>query len=173
MKTVTYFGTMPTEKRIKLRFLIPLIFGVLAIAALAMSNQLLNAYGASQGLMNLESDQISQLKQDNLLVLDVRNKEEYEVSHLKGAVWVEDLDLTKLDPRQPMLVYCTVGLRSTEFGATLTKQGFHNIYNLNGGLIRWKNQGNTVYNQFDQPTDSVHVYNQLFGLLLRDGLAVD
>ena len=157
----------------KKRFLIPLVLGVLVIAALAMSNQLLSAYGAWKGVMNLEPKQVNQLRQDNLLVLDVRAREEYQVSHLEGAIWVEDLDLTKLDPEQPMLLYCTVGLRSTELGATLSKRGFHNIYNLNGGLIRWKNQGRTVYNQFNQPTDSVHVYNQLFGLLLRDGLAVD
>ena len=164
---------MPRKKRLKLRLIIPLVLAVLAIATLLMGNEILNAYGAWHGVKNLEPDQVSMLRQENLLVLDVREPEEFAVSHLANASLAKDIDLTQLDPEQPILLYCTVGLRSTELGTTLTQQGFHNIYNLSGGLIRWKNQGKAVYNEFEQPTDSVHVYSGLFGLLLRNGLAVD
>ncbi|WP_296705743.1 rhodanese-like domain-containing protein, partial [Algoriphagus sp.] len=47
-------------------------------------------------------------------VLDAREKEEYEVSHLKNAYWVgyDTFDLNKLeglDKEKPILIYCTVG----------------------------------------------------------------
>ena len=146
---------------------------LLAAVLIIFSVDMVNGVGTFYGIDNLSSAEVSlKMEKEPLLILDVRDREEYEVSHLKGAQLAGDVDLESLQTDQPILVYCTVGLRSTELGATLTKKGFSHIYNLNGGLIRWKNNGYEVYNIHEQPTDSVHVYSGLFGLLLTDGHAV-
>jgi len=50
----------------------------------------------------------------NYQVLDAREKEEHQVSHLQNAIWVghETFNLksvAKLDKKKPVLIYCTVG----------------------------------------------------------------
>lgn len=151
-----------------------LIGALIAVVALiTFSTDIINGFGAFHGVKSLSSSQVSERIDNNeMLILDVRDREEFEVSHIKGALLVSDVDLESLQTDQPILVYCTVGYRSTELGTTLTKKGFSDIYNLDGGLIRWKNEGYEVYNMYEQPTDSIHVYSGVFGLLLTDGQAV-
>ncbi|GAB5524563.1 MAG: hypothetical protein Roseis2KO_24350 [Roseivirga sp.] len=164
---------MTKKPGLKLKFILPLAAVLTLVAAVVFGNRLISSFGAYHGVKNCTSQDVTALVSDeNLLILDVRQREEYEVSHLKGAVLADDVDFKRLETDQPILVYCTVGFRSTELGTTLTHNGFSHIYNLEGGLIGWKNQGKPVYNQKEQLTDSVHVYSSLFGVLLKKGLAV-
>lgn len=106
-------------------------------------------------------------------VLDTREKDEYEVSHLKDAIWVgfdtfELEELQKLDKSKPVLVYCTVGARSQEIGKKLSELGFSNVSNLYGGIIHWVNEGNLVYRDA-MPTDQVHTYSKTWGIWLNRG----
>jgi len=157
--------------RPKYMLLLGALIGVIAL--ITFRTDIISGIGAFYGVKNLNSAQVSErLDGNEFLILDVREREEFEVSHLKGAVLASEVDLEILRTDQPILVYCTVGYRSTELGATLTKKGFSDIYNLEGGLIRWKNEGFKVYNIHEQPTDSIHVYSDIFGLLLTDGQAV-
>lgn len=158
---------------LKLRYILPLS-AVLTLTMVAVfSSDLINSFGAYHGLKNCSSEEVAELvDNEDFLILDVRQKKEYEVSHLKGALLADEVDFESLETDQRILVYCTVGFRSTELGTTLTNNGFSHIYNLDGGLIGWKNQGKPVYNLKEQPTDSVHVYSSLFGFLLKNGLAV-
>lgn len=174
MLTERLFSLVMNKKtRSRLRYTLPLVAVLALVTAAVFGSELINRFGAYHGVINLSSDEAMGLADsEGLLILDVRQREEYEVSHLKGAVLADDVNFESLRTDQPILVYCTVGFRSTELGTTLTHNGFSHIYNLDGGLITWKNQGKLVYNQSEQPTDSVHVYSGLFGLLLKNGLAV-
>ena len=165
---------MNSKKRRSFKWLALSIPLVLAVLALAFNGPILAAFGAFSGVKTLEPGDLESLStKADVLLVDVRELEEFEVSHLKGAVREQTIDWQKVDKERPIVLYCTIGFRSTEWGTTLAKQGFRNLYNLDGGIVRWKNENRTVFNQKNQPTDSVHVYSDLFGFLLREGLAVE
>jgi len=116
---------------------------------------------------------------DGVLLLDTRKKEEYEVSHLKNAIWVgykefdEDLVRSQIpDKEAPILVYCSIGVRSENIGEKLMDMGYLNVKNLYGGIFDWKNKDNPVYKSNNQETDSVHAFSKHWGKLLTKGIKV-
>lgn len=116
---------------------------------------------------------------EDVLLLDTREPEEYAVSHLQDALWVghKDFDadrFTKEHPnkQRPIVVYCSIGVRSENIGETLQALGYANVQNLYGGIFAWKNGNGTVYNGQGQPTDSVHAFNRIWGRLLDNGIKV-
>ncbi|EMS35189.1 rhodanese-like domain protein [Mariniradius saccharolyticus AK6] len=105
--------------------------------------------------------------------LDTREKEEYEVSHIKGAKWVGydtfSLGSVKNIPKdQPIIVYCSVGARSQDIGKKLRKAGFKQVYNLYGGIFHWVNEGKPVY-AGNRQTPKIHTYNAAWGIWVDKG----
>jgi rhodanese-related sulfurtransferase len=112
------------------------------------------------------------IKDNNTLILDVREPAEYEVSHLPNALrYLPDL-VKELEPNTPIVVYCTVGVRSAKLAKELQEKGFSNVTNIDLGIINWKNKGLVVVDQSGQPTERVHVYNRFFGRYLKQGVPV-
>jgi len=113
------------------------------------------------------------LKQDEkIYLLDAREKEEFEVSHLKDAIFVgySSLELSALeniDKNSTVVVYCSIGVRSEEVGEQLQKMGYQNVYNLYGGIFEWVNSSNSVY-QDGKPTNKVHAYDSYWGKFLKN-----
>lgn len=110
-------------------------------------------------------------------VLDAREKNEFEVSHLHGARWIgydtfSLKNLQGLDKDQPVLVYCTVGARSQEIGKKLVDNGFTRVFNLYGGIIHWVNEGNPVEAN-GIVTPNVHTYSKSWGIWLKNGQKVN
>jgi rhodanese-related sulfurtransferase len=121
---------------------------------------------------------VNELKSAGAILLDTRQKEEYDVSHLKDAIWVgyksfeeDSVTTTIIDKETPIIVYCSIGVRSEDVGEKLQKAGYTNVKNLYGGIFEWKNQGNTVYNKTIE-TDSVHAFDKQWGKLLKKGVKV-
>ena len=105
-------------------------------------------------------------KGKDLILLDTRAQVEYDISHLKNAVWLgyEYLNLKGLediDKNQQLIVYCSIGVRSEQIGEQLKAMGYDNIKNLYGGIFEWSNQGYPVY-QDQQQTQKVHAYNKFW-----------
>ncbi len=113
---------------------------------------------------------------NNFIILDTRKRREYDVSHLPGAIWAgDDLDLEKLPQikkHQKIVVYCSVGIRSEDFGEQLLEAGFTQVYNLYGSIFSWKDAGFEIVNLDGRPTDSVHVYSRKWGNYLKTGKKV-
>lgn len=108
------------------------------------------------------------------LLVDARSAEEYEVSHLRGAVRMdpdaEDFAaLNSLEKDTPIVAYCSVGYRSSELATRLQAAGFTHVMNLEGSIFRWANEGRAVYRS-GQPVSEVHPYNAAWGRLLKDDL---
>ncbi|GMQ24475.1 hypothetical protein Aoki45_11570 [Algoriphagus sp. oki45] len=109
-------------------------------------------------------------------VLDTREWEEYQVSHLPGAIWVgyETFSLENLknvDKNKPVIVYCSVGARSQDIGKKLQNQGFSDVYNLYGGIFHWVNEENPIVSN-GKPTDRVHTYSKTWSIWLNKGQKV-
>ncbi|MYA77907.1 MAG: rhodanese-like domain-containing protein [Gemmatimonadetes bacterium] len=105
------------------------------------------------------------------LLLDVREKEEYEVSHLKDAVLaVSEKEALKalegVPPDRPVVLYCSVGYRSSEMASFLQKRGFEKVYNLEGSIFAWANEGKPVY-RGEERVRVVHPFDQVWGKLLK------
>lgn len=77
-------------------------------------------------------------------LIDVRTPEEYAVEHLENATNINwnGSDFTtkveKLDKSKPVFVYCKVGGRSSQAANKLSELGFKEIYNLDGGIMKWQ-----------------------------------
>lgn len=112
-------------------------------------------------------------EQEKFILLDVRTKKEYDVSHLPNARFVgyDDVDLRQLQgvPKDArVVVYCTVGYRSEKVGEKLQQAGYKNVYNLYGGIFEWVNRGFAVHDDRGI-TQKVHVYSQSWGVWLNKG----
>lgn len=112
----------------------------------------------------------------NLVLLDSREKREFEVSHLKGAAWVgyNDFDLARLDSidtASTIVIYCSVGYRSEKVGEKLKAAGYSNVLNLYGGIFEWVNQSGEVYNTTGE-TDNVHGYDEKWSRFVQKGKVV-
>ncbi|NNM21958.1 MAG: rhodanese-like domain-containing protein [Flavobacteriaceae bacterium] len=84
---------------------------------------------------------------ESLQLVDVRTSEEYEVSHLKNAqnICVTSDDFREkvavLDKEKPVYVYCKKGGRSAQAADILKEMGFTKVYDLQGGLTSWQEEG--------------------------------
>ena len=104
------------------------------------------------------------------LLLDARSVEEYEVSHLPGAVRVDpDAEPPTLPDGLakdvPIVAYCSVGYRSSVLANRLMEAGYSEVWNLEGSIFEWANEGRPVY-RGDREVRQVHPYDRRWGRLL-------
>ena len=108
----------------------------------------------------------------NAIVLDVRTADEYNNGHLTNAVnidWNEsaaEAKLKALDPTSTYFVYCLSGGRSSGAAEYLRENGFKEVYELDGGIMKWRaaslpeeNTSKTVASKADEL--SLDAYNSL------------
>lgn len=86
-------------------------------------------------IKNIEIPQLQQRK-DEFIIVDVREKEEFEKSHIKNAI---NIPVAKIDPdyfknKNKYLIYCQSGRRAKTVVNNLQKEGLENIYYLEGSM---------------------------------------
>ena len=78
---------------------------------------------------------------ENHLILDVREKWEWDIAHIGGALFIPmnavPLRLDELDPSREVVVHCKEGPRAVAVADYLIKQGFLNVKNMTGGIKKW------------------------------------
>ena len=114
------------------------------------------------------------LQRENLLLFDVREPEEYAVSHLQGARLASSKDealkaLQGVSSDQRIVLYCSVGYRSSELAQFLMKKGYKDVYNLEGSIFAWANEGRPVHRGKER-VQVVHPYDKTWGRLLKKSL---
>jgi len=78
-------------------------------------------------------------------LVDVRTSGEFKNGHLKNAMnidWNGGDFIEKaaaLDKNKPVFVYCMSGPRSTAAAAKLRELGYKNVYEMQGGMMKWRN----------------------------------
>ena len=86
------------------------------------------------------------LQADNVQLIDVRSKEEYEKGSIAGAQNIDFFsptfleDINKLDKEKPVYLFCKTGGRSAKCAKKMVDEGFVKIYDLNGGFSKWKHE---------------------------------
>ena len=102
---------------------------------------------------------------DGPLLVDCRSVKERAVSILPGSVALADWESARqVDPERPLLLYCTIGYRSTRAAAGLRKRGI-DARNLHGGVLAWAHAGGNFVDPEGRATRRVHVYGRPWDLL--------
>lgn len=100
------------------------------------------------GKMNIGAD---------FVLLDVRTKAEYEGARLEGAVNIPLHEILRryeeLDKDKVIIVYCHSGRRSAIATQMLQNLGFEKVYNMEGGIISWKEEFEDEKMVFPQTID--------------------
>ena len=118
----------------------------------------------------LRMDQLN----DEVVILDARESNEYETSHLDGSKFIgyNNLDLSVLDSitrDKQIVVYCSVGIRSENIAKKIQDLGFEDVKNLYGGIFEWKNTGYPVYDNKGKKTEKIHTYSKYWSKYLKNG----
>ena len=113
------------------------------------------------------------------IVLDARELSEFEVSHLKNAIYVgyskfqiDSIQDKIKDKDKVIVVYCSLGIRSEDIAEKLKSSGYTNVLNLYGGIFEWKNKDFKVFNSEEKETDNIHVFNELWSKWLTKGTKI-
>lgn len=108
------------------------------IISLIVCILLLTACGVKR-YETIDSNVAMDLIEDNAVVIDVRNFDEYFDGHIDGAINipVENISTVTYDKETVIIVYCASGMRSANAAKKLIDLGYTNVYNLDGGLINW------------------------------------
>ncbi len=127
-----------------------------------------------QQLNHITADQLLALKAEETVVFDVRESEEFAVSHINGAIQIPpDVDAAEFTEDYADLLngktavfYCSVGRRSSDLLArlesSLRNAGAKSSANLEGGIFNWVNQEKPLSG------NKVHPYNAYWGRLIND-----
>jgi rhodanese-related sulfurtransferase len=98
--------------------------------------------------VNLSVSEFSQkITEPDVIILDVRTPEEFSSGHIEGALNIDfnsgnfANEITRLNPSENYAIYCRSGSRSGQAASIMHKAGFHDVSNLNGGVIDWTNAG--------------------------------
>jgi hydroxyacylglutathione hydrolase len=93
---------------------------------------------------------VHQLKEEldrgeDLILLDVRDEDEWKTGHLKGAlnIYVGHLQerISELPRNRKIVAFCSVGHRANIGASILLRSGFSEVYNAVGGILAWRNAG--------------------------------
>ena len=78
------------------------------------------------------------------MVIDVREKWEWDMAHVAGSVHMPLKDIpsriNELDPTNSIAVLCHHGARSARAVDFLLQHGFTAVYNVDGGIDAWSRE---------------------------------
>lgn len=78
-----------------------------------------------------------------LVIVDVREPELFAKGHIKGAINIPYDDarpriVKELSPKDRIVFVCHGGPMGDKLGRLLAEKGYPTVYNLNGGMKKWK-----------------------------------
>ena len=83
---------------------------------------------------------------DSVILVDVREPHEYPIADLPevGQKRIPMREIAtradELDPGAELVIYCRSGARSGKVAAHLIARGFDRVWNLKGGLLKWREE---------------------------------
>ncbi len=112
---------------------------------------------ARRQVADVAPEELAELRdaEPDLVLLDVREPEEYALGHLPGSVHIPRGKLEfladpassyadpRLNPDRPVAVYCQKGPRAILAAATLQRLGYRQVVNVAGGYEAWMARAGT------------------------------
>jgi rhodanese-related sulfurtransferase len=105
--------------------------------------------GAKASIREVSAAELKKMidEKEKIVILDVRDKEEFETGYIPGAINLSrgmlefKINMLIPDRNTKIIVYCGVDLRGPLATRTLNEMGYNNAVNLLGGLKAWKTAG--------------------------------
>ncbi len=123
------------------------------ISVIASMLLLAGCSSSAAGVTNMNVSEFSgKIAESGVVILDVRTPGEFMTGHIEGAQNIDfqsgsfESEIASLDKNATYAVYCRSGNRSGQASAIMHEAGFHNVYNLDGGVIDWGNAGLPLVN---------------------------
>lgn len=119
-----------------------LLIGVLVIVIIILLRY--RNHRNEAGYQKITADEAQTLinKTDNVIIIDVRRKDEYQTGHIENAICIPNETIFQQaatllpEPSQKILVYCRSGNRSRQAANKLIKLGYQDVIDF-GGIIDW------------------------------------
>lgn len=117
-------------------------------------------------------------RQPTPVLFDTREKVEYDISHLPGAIRLSPgarpkeviNKLSDVDKNREIIFYCSVGERSSRMAVktldVLVERGFNPPKNLRGGIFAWHGIRAPLQN-VNGSTDEIHGYDSTWSRLIQ------
>lgn len=125
----------------------------------------------------MENEEVHQLIKSGripseIYLLDTRSPEEWEVSRLPGATFVDYRkfsveQLAHIPTDATIVLYCAAGRRSGNVGEALREAGYTDVRDMYGGILLWAEEGYPLVND-DGPVDRVHGSRRWYGNRLEN-----
>lgn len=120
----------------------PFLVGIFAVLlALFVRNE------TRRGGESVSAQQLVEMvNKQNAIVLDVRDKKEFDQGHIVDSV---NIPFSALESRvdeiskhkdRPIVIACKMGQHANAAGTVLRKKGFETVTRLTGGIMEWRNQ---------------------------------
>jgi rhodanese-related sulfurtransferase len=102
---------------------------------------------------------------DKFIIFDAREKAEFDVSHIPGAIYLGYSDfnvgrIKNIPKEKNIVIYCSIGYRSEKIGEKLLRFGYKNVYNLYGSIFEWANEKYPLVSSNGKTTYTIHSYNK-------------
>ena len=120
----------------------PLLVGAFVVLLILFIRNEMSRGGANVSAQQL----VNMVNAHEAVVLDVRDKNEFEQGHIVDAI---NIPYTNLESRidelekykeKPIVIACKMGQHSGAAGTLLRKNGFANVSRLRGGIAEWRGQ---------------------------------
>lgn len=115
------------------------------------------------------ADKIKELP--SAAIIDVRTPGEFSKGHLKNAQNIDwngndfEKEISTFDKSKPVFVYCLSGGRSAAAASLMRAQGFKEVYELDGGIMKWR--GANLPETTESTSVSLGMSKQQFDELLK------
>jgi rhodanese-related sulfurtransferase len=146
-----------------------LLFGLFGVSWESVDEKIIDEFPQVE---SISTDELfgMQSSQETLSIqlFDVREPEEYAVSHLEGSQnqsKASAIAAAVRDKSTPIVVYCSVGYRSAAVAAELQDLGYSNVLNLHHSIFEWVEKGYPLRNE-QGSAYKVHPYNRAWGALI-------
>ena len=120
---------------------------ILLVAFTIFSCSLIN----NESINQMNSDELIEfIELNDAILVDVRTEDEYNSGYIENSLNIDyfsnefSVNADKLDKNTPIILYCRSGNRSSMSANKISKLGFSEIYNLEGGILEWIEEGNVI-----------------------------
>ncbi|MBL4821350.1 MAG: rhodanese-like domain-containing protein [Gammaproteobacteria bacterium] len=147
-------------------------FGLFGVDWGAVDQKIENEFPQVSFVSTTELNQLYRSGESLPVIIDVREEEEFQVSHLEQALNIKTgIEAAQQipDKNAEIIVYCSVGYRSANVAAQLESLGYTKVRNLRHSIFEWANKGYPMSNAGGD-TAKAHPFNRAWGKLLNQNL---
>ncbi len=145
MKRRLLYNTAPSF--ICMVLILNVIMGIFVIKKLHSNEKNMEPQTQMKNISAKEAKELIE-KENDVFILDVRTKDEYNEVHIKDAnlIPIQELEqnIDKIPKDKKIVVHCASGKRSAKACEILKDKGLKELYNMEGGIKKWQGEGYPV-----------------------------